>query len=217
MTAGAPFRSVLLVGPTGSGKTPLGRFLEVRGFQGRPCAHFDFGGELRKAAAEGPEGPLSETERSVVRLSLETGALLNKKDFPIAGKLLASFVAGSRLAPDGVLVLNGFPRDPEQAEFFAPFAAVELVIELRAPDDVILERIGSNAGGDRAGRSDDARMAVMARLAAYGRRTVPLIAYYSARGVDVVAIKVLADMTAAEMAALIPAWVGPGRLRRVPL
>ncbi|MCX7427258.1 MAG: hypothetical protein NTW96_16720 [Planctomycetia bacterium] len=40
--------AMLLLGPTGSGKTPLGDLLERRGLGGRRCVHFDFGAHLRR-------------------------------------------------------------------------------------------------------------------------------------------------------------------------
>lgn len=40
--------AVLLLGSTGSGKTPLGDLIERRGLRGVRCLHFDFGVNLRK-------------------------------------------------------------------------------------------------------------------------------------------------------------------------
>ena len=40
--------AILLLGPTGSGKTPLGELMERRGFGGRRCRHFDLGDRLRR-------------------------------------------------------------------------------------------------------------------------------------------------------------------------
>jgi len=39
--------AVLLLGPTGAGKTPLGEMIEARGLWGMSCLHFDFGANLR--------------------------------------------------------------------------------------------------------------------------------------------------------------------------
>lgn len=46
--------AVLLLGPTGAGKTPLGRICAQRGLWGRSCTHVDFGACLRRAAAGDP-------------------------------------------------------------------------------------------------------------------------------------------------------------------
>ncbi len=43
--------AILLLGPTGTGKTPLGNVLAVRGWRGLPCLHFDFGANLRELVA----------------------------------------------------------------------------------------------------------------------------------------------------------------------
>ncbi len=43
-------KAILLLGPTGSGKTPLGQALEKKGLAGRRCVHFDFGANLREIA-----------------------------------------------------------------------------------------------------------------------------------------------------------------------
>jgi adenylate kinase len=45
-------QALLLLGPTGSGKTPLGERLERRSLRGRRCHHFDFGASLRAVVAE---------------------------------------------------------------------------------------------------------------------------------------------------------------------
>ncbi len=85
----------LLVGPTGAGKTPLGRLLEEKGAAGRRCFHFDFGAELRAVAASPDRVPkLSEADVGVVRGSLATGALLEDHEFPIALRILEAFLRG---------------------------------------------------------------------------------------------------------------------------
>jgi len=43
--------AILLLGPTGTGKTPLGNVLALRGWRGQPCLQFDFGANLRELAA----------------------------------------------------------------------------------------------------------------------------------------------------------------------
>lgn len=191
--------SILLVGPTGSGKTPLGDEIERRGLLGRRCLHFDFGANLRAAAERQGEYDLSARELEAVRASLVSGALFEDKDMPMIIKILRGFAATHRLTPDALLVLNGLPRHLSQAEALEPIVSVERVVSLEADIGVIRERIRLDSGGDRAGRSDDVLEAVSRRLAVFEARTEPLLDYYRERGVPVTAIAVTDGMTAADM------------------
>ena len=70
-----PCRGLLLVGPTGAGKTPLGDCIESRGLWNRRWVHFDFAANLREAVAQNrPDGFLSLDDLSFLRRVLETGA-----------------------------------------------------------------------------------------------------------------------------------------------
>ncbi len=194
-----PCPSVLLVGPTGSGKTPLGDEIERRGLLGRRCLHFDFGASLRAAADRPREYGLSAGELKAVRASLASGALFEDGDIPLIVKILSGFAATRLLQPDGFLVLNGLPRHQSQAEALAPMVSVERVVSLEADAAVIRERIRLDTGGDRTGRGDDALEAVSRRLDVFRGRTEPLIDFYRERGVPVTSIAVTVEMTAAEM------------------
>ncbi|MBN1938103.1 MAG: nucleoside monophosphate kinase [Candidatus Aminicenantes bacterium] len=181
----------LLVGPTGSGKTPLGEALESAGWDGRRCLHFDFGARLRAAAA-GPENvpALSAEERNVVRDVLQTGALLDDRFFGIARKILEDFLRRREAGPGDLLVLNGLPRHAGQARDIAPVADVVRMILLFAPPVTVRERIRTDAAGDRAERGDDSPAEVERKLALYEQRTRPLIGHYEAKGVPVVRLEV---------------------------
>lgn len=196
---GRPWPSWLLVGPTGSGKTPLGDELERRGFLGRRCVHFDFGANLRTIASA-PEGAnvLTALELESVRTSLTTGALFEDKDIPMIVKIVERFAEARNLTPDSLLVLNGLPRHRRQAEGLAGVADVERVIRLEAPAAVIRERIRLDPGGDRAARVDDSLEAIERRLAVFRERTIPLVTYYRERRALIVEIPVTASMTAKE-------------------
>jgi len=194
-----PWPSLLLVGPTSSGKTPLGDELERRGFLGRRCVHFDFGANLRAiAAAPDQANVLTATEFESVRVSLATGALFENKDLAMIVKILKRFAEARDLTPDSLLVLNGLPRHRRQAEGLAGVVAVERVVYLEAGAAVIRERIRLDPGGDRSERIDDTLEAVERRLAAFRKRTVPLVSYYRERGALIVEIPVTPSMTAAE-------------------
>ena len=179
--------AMLLVGPTGSGKTPLGDALEARGLHGRPCAHFDFGRELRRVAdGQVPEGVFGPDEVAFVRRVLDEGALLENEHFPLARKVLAGFL--SRCGPATLVVLNGLPRHAGQARDVDDLVAVEAVARLTCSPEVAWERVRANAGGDRAGRTDDDLESVRKKLALFQRRTVPLLEHYRERGIPIVEI-----------------------------
>jgi len=194
-----PWPSLLLVGPTGSGKTPLGDELEWRGFFGRRCVHFDFGSNLRTIAAAPEKASfLTAAEFETVRISLATGALFEDKDMPMIIKIVEGFTEARSLTPDSLLVLNGLPRHRRQAECLAGVVAVERVVRLEASAAVIRERIRLDPGGDRATRADDGLEELERRLAFFRERTVPLVSYYHERGALFVEVPVAPSMTAAE-------------------
>jgi len=194
-----PWPSLLLVGPTGSGKTPLGDELERRGFLGRRCIHFDFGSNLRAiAAAPEKANILTATEFESVRTSLATSALFEDKDLPMIVKIVERFAEAWDLTADSLLVLNGLPRHRRQAEGLAGVVAVERVVYLEAGAAVIRERIRLDPGGDRSERIDDTLEAVERRLAVFRERTIPLVSYYRERQALIVEIPVTPSMTAAD-------------------
>jgi adenylate kinase len=198
--AAPPRPSILLIGPTGSGKTPLGEEIERRGLHGRRCAHFDFGAALRRlVAGQDDRTFLSEEELTAVRSSLASGALFEDRDMPMILKILGAFAEARALEPDSLLVLNGLPRHVRQAEALAATVSVGLVVSLEADAGVIRERLRLDPGGDRSGRPDDTVEAVGRRLADFAERTLALLGYYRKRSCPIVSIRVTAALTAAEM------------------
>ena len=207
-SAARPWPSLLLIGPTGSGKTPLGAEIERRGLTGRPCVHFDFGAELRSIAADPrPFGWLTAAEVEAVRVSLAAGALFEGRDRPMIVKIVEGFAKRRGLGPDAFVVLNGLPRHVGQAEGLAAVLDVRAVVSLDATAAVVRERLRLDPGGDRAGRPDDGLEAVERRLADFRDRTLPLIEHYRKRGVPVYVIPVTASMTAPEMVELLASAV----------
>jgi len=247
------YQGLVLLGPTGSGKTPLGCLMGQQGLWSRWCVHFDFGAQLRRIAVDfpteaGPPQPESSTdlfrlfprttgknyrpgekcpclsqyftdqEREFVRQVLRRGALLEDEHFPLALKILQYFLLSEGLrrtdlapfaahplpkaevfSPAPLLVLNGLPRHVGQAEALRRWVDVQAVIHLECPAEVVLERICTNVGGDRQGRTDDDLASVQAKLAVYEARTRPLIDYYQKQGVPVVCLEVTATMRPADV------------------
>jgi adenylate kinase family enzyme len=182
-------RALLLLGPTGSGKSPLGTLLERRG----GFRHFDFGAELRAAAA-GARGLPQETV-TYIRQLLATHALLADERFEIAEALLDAFLARVGFDPEReVLVLNGLPRHVGQARAIARRVRVDHVIVLECDAKAVAARVARRRRGeglDQAGREDDSPAAVARKLALYACETEPLAAYYAAQpGVRVFRLRV---------------------------
>jgi adenylate kinase family enzyme len=192
----ARFPAILLLGPTGSGKTPLGDLLEERGFRGNKCLHFDFGENLRRIAAlDTPRPPITQADVDFVKQVLQTGELLEDKHFPLAERIFRLFLADPGADQETLIVLNGLPRHGGQAEAIDRLVDIKAVISLDCSGDVVLRRIGSNVGGDRTGRADDDLDAVQRKLTLFARRTAPLVDHYRLRHVPILAITVRADST----------------------
>ncbi len=196
--------AILLIGPTASGKTPLGDCLAERGLWNRPCAHFDFGARLR-SVAERPEDAayLAPEDVDFIRKVLDSGALLEDEHFRIARAILERFVAE---VPEGtIVVLNGLPRHCGQARDVESIVDVVCVAELICSPEAVLERIRRDTGGDRAERADDDVVSVRHKLAIYAKRTAPLLDHYRRRNVPIRRLPVGADTDAADLQRLLNA------------
>jgi len=196
-------RAVLLLGPTGSGKTPLGELIERGGLWGAECLHFDFGANLR-AAVRGDRldettcrdpGLLSRQDVELIRQVLASGALLEDEHFPIARRILQSFIARRGADRHTWIVLNGLPRHAGQARAIDEILSVEAVVNLNCSGRTIFERIRSNVGGDRAGRVDDDLDAVGKKIKLFQERTTPLLEYYASRGAKTITVDVTSEIT----------------------
>lgn len=192
--------AMVLLGPTGSGKTPLGDLLSQRGWGERRCVHFDFGRELRAVAARS-EGDEFTTQSDIefVRHVLAVHALLEDKDFPLAERLLDAFLQRQRADATTLVVMNGLPRHVGQAAALARHLDVRTVILLECSPTIVRQRIEANAGGDRTDRSDDDLAAIERKLNTFAERTLPLIDYYRGRGAALITIPVTSGMSAEAM------------------
>ena len=183
--------AILLVGPTGSGKTPLGDFLEKTGFAGHRCVHFDFGRNLRRVAGlKARPSFLSAGDFNIVKNVLKSGALLAEDKFHIAGHILEDFMRRKKVVPEDIMVLNGLPRHVGQAKAVEAIVRVRLAVNLKCSSIVVVARIRMNAGGDRVGRVDDSLSLVRRKLRIFRARTIPLLDHYKAKRVNVVDVTV---------------------------
>ena len=196
ITSMTDYRAILLLGPTASEKTPVGELLALRGLSGRRCVHFDFGAQLRRIVERNePDTVVSREDVDFLRDVLLSGALLEDEHFPIAGRILRSFLSASTVDRQTIVLLNGLPRHVGQAAAVDATVDVVSVVALHCTSETVRCRVERDTGGDRADRTDDDTGAIENKLEIYRRRTMPLIEYYSKRGVPVESFDVAADMT----------------------
>ncbi|MBI5142763.1 MAG: nucleoside monophosphate kinase [Nitrospirae bacterium] len=183
--------AILLIGPTGSGKSPLGDMIAGRGMFGRRHHHFDFGCELRRiASGSAPAHLFNNSDVSFVRSVLNDGVLLEDHHFPLAGKIIRHYFERVGVSQDDRLVLNGLPRHAGQARDMAEIVRFDAVVVLECDAQTVHERICRDTGGDRAERCDDAIELIAKKLAIFAERTAPLTNHFSANGIPVMRIPV---------------------------
>ena len=190
------YQGILLLGPTGSGKSPLGDWIEARGLGDRRFRHFDFGANLRGAVADADSGgEFSDQELAFLRSVLRSGALLENDRFPLAERILKRFLREQCDHEETEVVLNGLPRHAGQADAVGRLVRVHTVVALDCSETVVLARIRANVGGDRTERSDDSRADIRRKLAIFAERTGPLVDYYRELGSSVIHQSVTAEAT----------------------
>lgn len=191
-----PVDAVLLLGPTGVGKSPLGDMIAARGFLGRHAHHMDFGSELRMIAnGNGPSSHYSTSELDFIKGVLDRGLLLENEHFALAGKIITQFLHRSRFSTEDLLILNGIPRHTGQAKDISSFTAIHALVILDCTADTIYQRLRDNTGGDRTGRSDDDFALVSKKIEIFHERTAPLEAYYSTNNSTIYRIMATATST----------------------
>lgn len=190
MTAALPHpRSALLLGPTGSGKTPLGARSEQNGLAGRTCHHFDFGAALRESAHPSVS-IFDEREKKFILDLLKDNRLLEQDHFHIARRLFLSFYRSRSVKQDDWILMNGLPRHLEQAKSVENLVCIRTVAVLQCSTRILRKRIRMNTGGDRSGRTDDTLTSIRNKLGIYEDRTRPLIDFYKGRGCSILKIRI---------------------------
>ena len=166
------YKALLLIGATGTGKTPFGQQLETQRLWGKRYHHFDFGQQLR-FAADGNENGLTQEDTDKINSLLKSNSLLEDSDFHIAEKLLKQFILNNAVSPEtDIIVLNGLPRHSGQAVSVSELVDIELVIHFAASASIIKDRIAYNSGGDRAERTDDSLEEIENKLKIFREKTL---------------------------------------------
>ncbi|MDD1769733.1 MAG: adenylate kinase [Methanomassiliicoccales archaeon] len=184
-------RTIVIMGPPGSGK---GTQTE------RLCAEFKLtkistGDLLREAVKQGT--PLGIKAKSF----MDAGKL-------VPNDLVIDLIREKLKTLKGGVILDGFPRNLEQAKMLDSIAKVDLAIDLQVNEENLVNRLTlrrtckncasvyhlefnppkvagkcDKCGGELYQRSDDTEKTVRERLKVYKESTLPLVNYYKKKGV----------------------------------
>ena len=163
------YRTVLLFGAPGSGKGTQGKILgSIPGF-----FHFACGDAFRNLRIDDPIG------RVFVEFSAKGQLVPDEPTINLWSKnIQASTVDGEFRPERDVLVLDGIPRNPNQAQMLKTTLDVLAVFNLACTDpSKMVERLQRRAL--RENRLDDANLEVIQRrLEIYERDTRPVLDFY---------------------------------------
>jgi adenylate kinase len=187
---------LLMIGPPGAGKGTQAKMLA----RALGIPHISSGDLFREAIAAGTE------------LGILADRYISKGDLVPDDVTLG--LLKSRMSEDdcrGGYILDGFPRTLNQAKTLnaalsARGGGLDLVLEVKVPDDVLVDRLTARrscsvcgriynlrdnpppvpgkcgCGGDLTHRSDDTVEVVTRRLGVYRSQTSPLLDYYGSHG-----------------------------------
>jgi adenylate kinase len=165
--------NVVIFGPPGSGKGTQAKIIQEK----RGLPQLSTGDMLRAAIAAGTE------------LGKKSKAIMDKGDL-VPDEVVIGIIAERYSQPDCAngAVFDGFPRTIPQAEALDNMLEkkgkkIDLVIELRVDDSVLLDRVRQrikDSGG--AVRADDNPETLKTRLDVYHKNTAPLLDFYREQG-----------------------------------
>ena len=180
-----------------------------------------------QGCGKGTQAKRLKEELDLVHVSVGDVFRWNVQSHTKLGARIKRLVAAGQLVPDEIVaevvktrldehdwnygfILDGFPRNRTQAEFFLESYDVDAVILIHVPDEVVLERILSRrlcsqcgldynlihhrpavpdvcdvCGGALVVRADDRPEAIRARLADYHGKTEPTLELFRKKGLIV--------------------------------
>jgi adenylate kinase len=164
--------NLILFGPPGAGKGTQAKILS----ETRSLPQLSTGDMLRAAVAAGSP------------LGLRVKEILAKGEL-VSDELVIGIIGQRYDQPDckNGAVFDGFPRTIPQAEALDTMLAargrkIDLVLELKVDDAVLLSRVEARIKAGGVMRSDDTPETLAHRLGVYYKNTAPLLDFYRARG-----------------------------------
>jgi len=186
--------NIVLFGPPGAGKGTQAKILQDK----RGLPQLSTGDMLRAAV------------KAASPLGKKVDAILTKGDL-VPDDIVIDIIAERYDQPDCAkgAVFDGFPRTIPQAQALDAMLAkrkkkIDVVLELKVDDKVLLQRVEQRIKEGGILRSDDTPETLARRLKVYYDNTAPLLDYYGKQG-KVVTIDGMApinDVTKAIAAAL---------------
>jgi adenylate kinase len=164
--------NLVLFGPPGAGKGTQSKILTDK----RGLPQLSTGDMLRAAIEAGTP------------LGLACKALMAKGEL-VPDETVVGIIAERYDQPDCAkgAVFDGFPRTIAQAEALDKMLAergrkIDLVLELKVDDAVLLSRVEARIKAGGVLRSDDTPETLAYRLGVYYKNTAPLLGYYRSQG-----------------------------------
>ena len=164
--------NLVLFGPPGAGKGTQSKILTEK----RGLPQLSTGDMLRAAIEAGTP------------LGLACKALMAKGEL-VPDETVIGIIADRYDQPDckNGAVFDGFPRTIPQAQALDKMLAergkkIDLVLELKVDDAVLLSRVEARIKAGGVLRSDDTPETLAYRLGVYYKNTAPLIEYYRGQG-----------------------------------
>ncbi|MEI9989520.1 MAG: adenylate kinase [Rhizomicrobium sp.] len=186
--------NIVLFGPPGAGKGTQAKILQEK----RGLPQLSTGDMLRAAVKAGT--PLGK----------QVDVILTKGDL-VPDEIVIAIIAERYDQKDCFAggVFDGFPRTIPQAQALDAMLAarakkIDVVLELKVDDKVLLQRVEQRIKAGGILRSDDTPETLARRLEVYYANTAPLLDYYGKQGkvVTIDGMLPIADVTKAIAAAL---------------